>query len=295
MNKDNRLSGDTPLRQSQLVLLRLLQAFDQICKQNKFDYWLDSGTLIGAVRHQGFIPWDDDIDVVMPYEHYVQFCALLENNKDILPFDMFYQCEKTDIDYICHWVKIRDRFSFLEEAGGPYPYSQAISIDIFPMDLLTERQQKYRNWYHFLPPYNHKPERIVKHLSVLSKCRILVQSTYQWLFVGISKIPFISKALVSWFTSNSKSEKKWGYISPIRWKVTFSNDWIYPLKPIAFEGIEFLGPNNPDAYLTEYYGDYMTPPPVENRVSEHAVTGIYPTGPNPHFSALKWEDYYENR
>lgn len=294
MNVDNRLTGETPVKQIQLVLLHILKAFDKICKENNFDYWLDSGTLIGAVRHSGFIPWDDDVDVAMPYPDYVKFCNLIEKNPDILPFDMFYQSEKTDIDYICPWVKIRDRFSYLEEAGGPYPYSQAISIDIFPMDLFTTRQQKYRNWYHFLPPYNHKPEKMVNHLSVLSKCRILVQSTYQWLFIGLSKIPFISKALVSWFSENKDSKKRWGYISPMRCKITFDEEWVYPLKTIQFEDYKFPCPNNPHAYLTENFDDYMTPPPVENRVSEHAVTGIYPTGPNPHFSALKWEDYYEN-
>ena len=84
---DERLKGDTVLRQAQLVMLRILRVFDAICTKHSLTYWLDAGTLLGAARHGGFIPWDDDIDVMMPLSDYEKFCTLAEKE---LPFDMFF-------------------------------------------------------------------------------------------------------------------------------------------------------------------------------------------------------------
>ena len=124
---DNRLEGDSLLRQAQLVMLRLLKTFHALCEEEGLRYWLDSGTLLGAQRHGGFIPWDDDVDVMMPREDYLKFIGLAQQK---LPFDMFLQTPETDQGFVCPWIKIRDRFSYLDEETGPYPYSQAIFIDI---------------------------------------------------------------------------------------------------------------------------------------------------------------------
>ncbi len=284
---DNRLSGDTPLRQTQLILLRLLRIFDGICRKNNLQYWIEGGTLLGAVRHGGFIPWDDDVDVVMPFEDYCRFKTLPDTE---FPKDVFLQTEKTDIDFICPWVKLRDRFSYIEEAGGPYPYSQAASLDIFPVVFATEAQHKSRNWYAYLSPYNKKKERIVKHLKLKSKCRILLISSIHSLFIILIKIPFIRSHFERKY---SIGKKAWEYFPTIRWDNRYNNNDIFPLQTIKFEGYEFLGPANPHNYLTNLYGDYMTPPPPEKRCSDHAVVALFPIGPNPHFSALKWSDYYD--
>ena len=90
---DNRLTGDTSLRQIQLVMLRLLKIFDKICQEYNLTYWVDAGTLLGAIRHKGFIPWDDDLDVIMPYEDYLKFLKLPAT---VFPDDVFLQTENTD-------------------------------------------------------------------------------------------------------------------------------------------------------------------------------------------------------
>ncbi len=285
---DNRLSGDTVLRQTQLIMLRLLKIFDAICRKNNLRYWLDAGTLLGAVRHGGFIPWDDDVDVVMPLDDYRKFINLSD---DEFPKDVFFQTEKTDIDYICPWVKLRDRFSYIDEAGGPYPYSQSAFIDIFPMVYVTDSQHKNRNWFVFLPPYNQKPEKIVKHLHFKSKLRIIVQGNIQRLFILLLKIPFVKKLFEKKY---SKGNREWEYMPPIRWDKRYKDEDVFPLGKIKFEDAEFLCPANPQNYLKSRYGDFMTPPPPEKRCTVHSVTALFPTGPNPHFSALKWSDYYGN-
>ena len=83
---DERLKKGTDLQRAQRVMLRILKVFDAICSKHALTYWLDAGTLLGAARHGGFIPWDDDVDVVMPVEDYKKFCNIFEKE---LPYDMF--------------------------------------------------------------------------------------------------------------------------------------------------------------------------------------------------------------
>src|SRR3954447_23034161 len=84
---DNREEGETPLRQCQLVMLRMLKIFDLLCRTHGIDYFLTGGSLIGAVRHNGFIPWDDDLDVGMTRENYEKFVSKAVPE---LPNDIFF-------------------------------------------------------------------------------------------------------------------------------------------------------------------------------------------------------------
>ncbi|XP_078356894.1 uncharacterized protein LOC144641738 [Oculina patagonica] len=93
---DIRRNGNTTLRQAQLVLTRMLRIFDLIARKYNMPYWIRSGTLIGAIRHNGFIPWDEDIDIAIPMMYYVDFFRIL--NMD-LPGDMFFQTSVTDVYY----------------------------------------------------------------------------------------------------------------------------------------------------------------------------------------------------
>lgn len=280
---DNRLDGDTPLRQAQLVMLRLLKSFHAICEEHGLRYWLDAGTLLGAVRHGGFIPWDDDVDVLMPRDDYARFCAIAA---DELPFDMFFQTPETDPGFSCPWVKIRDRYSHLDEATGPYPYSQAIFIDIFPAVQETTRQHAWRNFYSLLPPLRKKPDPLSPDVPLKSNLKRLAFGSLQLGFLALTAIPPIRSLFSAYF---DKGEKQWAYEPPIRWTNRFPDDMVFPLRKIRFEDSDFWGPADPDRYLRDYFGDYMVPPPPERRISEHAIDAIYPIGPNPHSSGLKWD------
>jgi lipopolysaccharide cholinephosphotransferase len=284
--EDNRLEGADPLRQLQLILLRILKAFHFICESNGLRYWLDAGTLLGAVRHGGFIPWDDDVDVVMPREDYRKFCLIAQDN---LPFDMFFQSAETDDGFLCPWVKIRDRFSHLVEGGGPYPYSQAASIDIFPATLGTKRHLRWRLFYIMLEPFSKEPERAWPQLKPISRCKNLAVGSAQRAFRAIMRPRFLRAPFLRHL---EEGERYWQYEPPIRWRNLWPEAMIFPCKKLKFEDFEFWGPADADAYLRDYYGDYMTLPPVEGRISEHSVEEIFPIGPNPHFSGLRWEDYY---
>jgi lipopolysaccharide cholinephosphotransferase len=283
---DDRLKGETPLRQAQLVMLRLLRAFHGICEERGWRYWLDAGTLLGAVRHGGFIPWDDDVDVIMPREDYLAFCAAAPA---LLPYDMFFQSPESDPGFSCPWIKIRDRYSHLVERSGPYPYSQAIFIDVFPAVLETEAQHRNRAFYSLLEPLRKRPEPLSPDLPLKSNAKRALVGAAQYAFIGAMKVPALKRRFLKRMSSGMSA---WAYEPPIRWLNSFPDEVLFPLKKIGFEGHEFWGPADPHRYLADYFGDYMSLPPPEKRIGDHGVDEILPIGPNPHFSGLKWEDYH---
>ena len=130
---------DNRLRQAQLKMLTMLEQIDAICQRHNLDYWLEGGTLLGAIRHQGFIPWDDDLDISMPRESYNAFIKIAPNE---LPDYMWLQTAQTDPGYFNLSVplKIRDRNSRLIELHetGNEPYQQGIFVDVFVYDKMDE-------------------------------------------------------------------------------------------------------------------------------------------------------------
>ena len=131
---DNRKSGETILRQAQLVMTRMFKIIDYICREHHLRYWMCSGTLLGAVRHQGFIPWDDDLDICMIREDYDRFIQIAQQE---LPSDLFLQTRETDpnYDYLALPCKIRDKKSLIISTGiEKKKYQMGLFIDIFPAD-----------------------------------------------------------------------------------------------------------------------------------------------------------------
>lgn len=287
---DLRPQGDTPLRSCQLVMLRLLKIFDAVCAEADLKYWLDGGTLLGAVRHGGFIPWDDDVDVKMPIDDYRRFLALAP---DLLPYDVFLQTKETDPAHPASWAKLRDRFSFMDDPGGPFGYSQGIPIDIFPAVYMTERRHRLRKLYALLPPYDLKPQWPLHTWSAKHKLYSGAHALLQAVVRPFARCAPVAGLL---FRYGDKGEKLWVNDYPIEWmREAFPDEVVFPLTRLRFEDAEFSCPADPGRYLTAMYGpDYMTPPP-EGKRGAHAVEGFHITGPNPHFSGLRWEDYAEKK
>ena len=101
------------LRRQQMKMLDILLHVDRVCKEHNINYWLSSGTLLGAVRHGGFIPWDDDLDIEMLREDFLRFKSVFKDTESYI-----IQTHENDLHYIMPYVKVRDTQSIIEEHSG---------------------------------------------------------------------------------------------------------------------------------------------------------------------------------
>lgn len=125
------------LREAQIRLLEMLLELDRICKKYNIKYWLEGGTLLGAIRHNGFIPWDDDIDVSMFREDYKLLKSVI---KEELSDKYFYQTPITDEYDEAPWIRIKDNNSHIDD-GTEKKYHKGLALDIIPYDSMTNRNK----------------------------------------------------------------------------------------------------------------------------------------------------------
>ena len=237
MNIKNIPPATGSLRLIQRANFRLLKIFDGICKENNIKYWLDFGTLLGATRHKGFIPWDDDIDVGMLREDYERFIELFENEfPDHPALDLVYS---NNHKHKC-FIKVK------------YKETENICIDIFPYDkyctCLDEKGKKEISriitnitklkWYENLRYYRTN-ENMRNFLKKMTFDKILKNRPVK------DKNPAIFMAIDF----------------PHKWKNKVY-DWetIFPLTNIQFEDCQFPAPANVDKVLSGIYGNYMRIP-----------------------------------
>lgn len=243
------------LRECQIKQVGILLEIDKICKKHDIMYWLDGGTLLGAVRHKGFIPWDDDIDIAMDKKSLKRF---LEVAQDELPAQLFLQTTQTDPYIKTRLVKVRDTNSFFVEHDDHFTknYVKGIFVDIFPFISHPDIPASWMKWI---------GRGLSKSYSILHNQHYYsLRSFAEFFWFGAKKI-FLS---LLWDTlclirksshyGNNKYENGYG--------ITHKKDSVFPLGEIVFEDVIFPAPHNPDEYLKEIYGDYMQIPPEEKRV-----------------------------
>ena len=275
--EDKRNEGVTTLRQAQLVMLRLLRITDAICKKYGLNYWLCSGTLLGAVRHGGFIPWDDDIDVAMSREDYERFIEIAKNE---LPASVVMQLrgQAAYLRYNHNPCKLRDRNSRIVETGETEANPEkGLFIDIFPFDAFSKKGS-LRYFY----------ERIVKHsFIIMGKLKdslaykefSLMRKIYSkfhvlWLFLFRVSLRW-AEAEIRISRKKQTSRPYIGFGFDVPFKANYPRDVVFPLKSIEFEGYMFSCPNNISMFLSASFGsDYMIPIPEHLR-KVHALE-IFP-------------------
>lgn len=236
------------LRRQQLRMLDMLLELDRICKKHQIPYWLSSGTLIGAIRHNGFIPWDDDLDVEMMRGDYLRLLAVLPEE---LPDWMALQSDTTDPNYFYYYAKLRDRRSYLEETNNydRLLKERGIYIDIFPL----ERQ---RRWIHILGEkttgHMYKVWRVSKDdAKSMPRVRRIFRVNQRFIYPLLRLLCRLTRARV--ITS--------GMGIPFH-NPRYEED-IFPLTAHAFEGCQLPVPHNADHMLRAIYGDYMQLPDLD--------------------------------
>ncbi len=242
------------LRACQLKQLGILEEIDKICRRHNIEYWLDGGTLLGAVRHGGFIPWDDDIDIAMTLEDEKRFEEIAPKE---LPEWLFLQTPKTDPGSKEPITKIRDVNSLYIEGGDTFgrPYVKGIFVDIFPF---VDYPDISRKWIKTLTKGISKSYSILHHQHEYS-----LRSFAEFFYFGVKY--YLYRGL--WSIACLCGKKTRCSDVPILngRGISFDKKAIKPLGTILFEGKEFPAPCSPDSYLSDLYGNYMQIPPVEKR------------------------------
>lgn len=238
------------LRQHQLRMLEMLKYIDQICRENNIKYWLCSGTLIGAVRHGGYIPWDDDVDIEMLESDYKKFELIMQGEKQAR---YILQTHKSDFNYFAPYGKLRDLKSRIKEDNNNdmhYKY-QGIYIDVFIMEPSSSLfLYKCSNVLQDYVLY-----RMNKYIQNKNFRRVYFTSAYFFLY----KILFPIIRCLSKCGAKGQLRHTLGSYFP---KSRNKKD-IFPLKQMCFEDYMFSVPNNVDTYLKKIYGDYMKLPDLE--------------------------------
>ena len=269
---------NSEVRKIQLALLRMLKNVDAICQKHAIGYWLDGGTLLGAVRHKGFIPWDDDLDIVMPREDYERFVRIAPAE---LHEDLFLQTLDTDPTYDIFQVpcKIKEKSILDLEREAHLDGSKEIGIflDIIPIDKY--RKSGFGYYVDYLTKYTFR--RLcginASYLKNGSGFKLRVNNflaRYKG-FIRSRQLVRAYKNLLKKKIQKSKTLKTnylVGYAYDSLWIRLFKVEDIYPLGRVKFEDGEFPAPANCDGVLRTFYGDYMKLPPKSKRIPQHQVT-----------------------
>jgi len=239
------------------VELDLLEKFQEVCRRHGLRYYAGGGTLLGAIRHKGFIPWDDDIDLIMPREDYDK---LLEIGPQEFGGAYFYQTPYNDKNYSRGHTQLRNSTTtaIIPSEKGHYTFNQGIFIDIFPLDAVPddpaaqEAQRRLVKWWHkALAATVQYPGNLNK-----TKLKSLVHAVasvipYRWIYRRMEK-------------ACKKYEGK-GTARVAMLSFEPDNDrWVYPVHcfeetlTVPFENTEIVIPAGYDEMLTITYGDYMT-------------------------------------
>jgi lipopolysaccharide cholinephosphotransferase len=265
------------LKQLKIVELEIFKSFIAVSEKLNLKYYLMDGTLLGAVRHQGFIPWDDDIDVGMMRSDYEIFIA---NAQDYLPSYYFLQTFQTDPGVLNNFAKIRDsRTTFIETSQKNQKINHGIYIDIFPLDYFPDSEEARRAI--------HKRNRVLslrirKELSLPSEFK---GPTYRELLKGLAgtiakiRYPSPQDALIErnkLYRACDNSGKVINYCGAYGTKSVCPVEWFGDGERISFEGVEAIIPKGWDLYLKQVYGDYMQFPPENKRVPHHYAEIIDP-------------------
>ena len=263
----------TELKELHQIELDMLKEIDAICRRENIQYYLAGGTLLGAVRHKGFIPWDDDIDIAMARDEYERFLKVMRKEKH--PYYKIFAMEY-DKEYQYTFAKVVDtRTRLVEEIGKDIP-DMGVFIDIFPIDGMgDDRKKAMRRMMKIIrlrsriieaalkedeiknKELNLKNKIIKETANLIIKC-LGIRRCYFMLMRYVKKMNFRESYWIASAVGGAGIERE-----------LVERKCFDELIEMEFEGYSFLAPAGYDRYLRNLYGDYMKLPPESERVTPH--------------------------
>ena len=265
------------LRKLQLQELKCLKELKRICDKHDIKYFLIGGTLIGAARNKGFIPWDDDIDIGMVRSEYDRFCKICpqEINKDLFFFQI-PETEEGNADFEIARIRLNNTH-FIQRHRRKLSLHDGIFIEIIPYDDLPPTKMKCDFYYMtFKIMKRLVGERMGYTYTISNPIERFIFFTGMFISKVIP-IKVLYKKMVNYHLKyfNTNSEYVFLLGGDYNWKKEkHARKTISEFTTLEFEGDFYPVPKNYDLFLTEQYGDYMTPPPVEEQVNKCSVDSI---------------------
>lgn len=257
------------------IIIDILREFIKVCEENQLTYYCCGGTAIGAIRHQGMIPWDDDIDVFMPRPDYDKFVKIAME-KDWSDYELVTPF--TNANYPLYFVKLCHRHTTLQE-DADVPCIYGLYVDVFPIDGAPDNYKQTRKMIKRFTKTKNKLQAISTHVTFKRYLH----------FLAIPKEwgRFFRKTIGFFFRKTYRAHllkqldqicRKYNYETSTLVAVycgsygpkeVFPKEWLEGTVDCFYEGLTVKLPSGFDNYLRQYYGDYMQLPPVEKRISHH--------------------------
>lgn len=262
------------VEESKKLALQGLVRFREICEEHGLRYYLGGGTLLGCIRHKGFILWDDDVDVLMPREDYDKLILLAD---EIENDDWKLMSHEIDKNYLRSWMKLTNKHTVLYPKRFNTGLTYGVMIDIFPLDYISgDNIDEARQKAHAAQEEYFRAMRVLQPICVTRTglamfFKRIIKKTY-YLIYGRKKVNFTDELTKLKECAQKERTDYLAVLCDVDYSAVFPTESIIndaDKKVGSFENELFSIPYNNHDYLTACYGDYMTPPPKEKQVPDH--------------------------
>ena len=253
------------LSEIQKIELEILKVIKKFCEEKEVFFFLCGGTLLGAIRHKGFIPWDDDIDIALMRPEYNKLYNILKKDRYLDKEKRYKALLPFDEGHIYPYIKIVDTYTVAYERKINKKYATGLWVDVFPYDYEPDTEKEQRKIYRKHDLYKkffqvgisgelNLKEKILKGIAYIPY-KIFTRGDYTYWVKKMMQTPELNPTnCIGGFTWK-KNEKEF-----------FDAEWYESFVNVEFEGLTLKAPKDYDKWLTHYYGDYMKLPKEEDRI-----------------------------